>query len=322
MTTLVRSAGSLVGNLLRSPALLVRANRLFKAINTHDVQAVAECIGDGSFFDPLLDEPVSGKAAVGEHLRVLLKAFPDFKVEPDHISVGQRSVSASVTVSGTNLGPIPGKLGFDEVPATGKRISIPACIVLESNRGRLHAKIVFDSKAFGEALGFQVFIVPQRIDNYQFGVWYRMKGTSKGFPQAAAVTTLTVRDPALYYDSDLPQFVTGVVQSIASKPGCVSVLTGLHEPDENGELWSFTLSLWDSLEATEQVLADEQHKKAVGMFMKEQLGYATASRVFSLQRAKPMMVACPQCGKKNNAHKPDHVCSACGTTLPPAPELW
>ena len=139
MTTLVRSAGSLVGNLLRSPALLVRANRLFKAINTHDVQAVAECIGDGSFFDPLLDEPVSGKAAVGEHLRVLLKAFPDFKVEPDHISVGQRSVSASVTVSGTNLGPIPGKLGFDEVPATGKRISIPACIVLESARGRLHA---------------------------------------------------------------------------------------------------------------------------------------------------------------------------------------
>lgn len=321
MTTLVRTAGSLVGHLLRSPALLVRANRLFKAINAHDVQSVAECIGDGSFFDPLLEAPVSGKTAVAEHLLVLLNAFPDFKVEPDHIAMGARSVSAAVTVSGTNLGPIPGKLGFDEVPATGKAIRIPACVVLESAHGRLHARIVFDSKAFGEALGFQVFIVPQRIEPFEFGVWYRVRGPSKKLPQAAAVTTLSVRDPALYH-TDLPKFVTGVVHSISTKPGCISVMAGLHEPDENGELWSFTLSLWDSIEATEQILADEQHKKAVGLFMKEKVGYATASRVFSLQRAKPMMVACSKCGKKNNAHKPEPVCSICGTELPPAPELW
>lgn len=322
MTTLVRSAGSLVGGLLRSPALLVRANRLFKAINAQDVQSVAECIGDGSFFDPLLDAPVSGKAAVAEHLQVLLKAFPDFKIEPDHISVGARSVNATVTVSGTNLGPIPGKLGFDEVPATGKAISIPACVVLENDRGRLNARIVFDSKAFGEALGFQVFILPQRIDQFQFGAWYRMKGPSNKLPQAAAVTTLSLNDPSIYYGGVLPKFGTGVLSSIASMPGCISVLTGMNEPDEKGEQWLFTLSLWESLEATEQILGNEQHKKAVGMFMKDHLGYATASRVFSLQRAKPMMVACSKCGKKNNAHKPEHVCSACGTELPPAPELW
>lgn len=320
--TLTRQAGSLLGGLLRSPPLLLRAHRLLQAINAHDLPAAAALIGDGTLADPLLDAPVHGEAAVLAHLRVLLAGFPDLRIDYELPAVGRRTVAAAITLHGTHLGPIPGKLGFDEVPGTGRRIAVAAVMTLKlDDAGLPHARLLFDSKDFGQALGFQAFILPQRLGPYRFGAWYRRNGPSRKPPMAAGVTWLTSVDPAEYH-SDLPSVVTGVVDSLCATPGNVGVMAGLNEPDENGHLWSFTLSLWDSIEATEEVLADAAHKHVVGMFMKEKRAYATHSRVFKLDREKPVMLACLQCGKKNNAHKAVHQCSACKAGLPPAPDWW
>ncbi len=56
--------------------------------------------------------------------------------------------------------------------------------------------------------------------------------------------------------------------------------------------------------------------------MKEGLAWGTHSRVYQLVRAKPVMIACNQCGKKNNAYKSVRTCSACGAALDPPPVYW
>ena len=78
-----------------------------------------------------------------------------------------------------------------------------------------------------------------------------------------------------------------------------------------GHSGGFTLSAWENIEALEaNLLPNADHENVVHQFMKEGVAYATHSRVYSLVRAKPVMMACEARGKRNNACRKPHTCSA------------
>lgn len=133
--------------------------------------------------------------------------------------------------------------------------------------------------------------------------WIRVKGGNEPFQHVATITR-----NALEHLSQKPGFVTGIV--------------GAQLPGEDGEGYGFTISAWEKLEDMDQILANSVHKDVVHKFVKEKIAYATHSRVYQLVRAKPLMVACEACGRKNDAHNKTGKCSACGEILAAAPAYW
>jgi len=66
--------------LFSGPQMLTKADAYLAAWNERDVAAILKQTGNGSYQDPLTQEPVQGDA-LREHIVVLLTAFPDLQFE-------------------------------------------------------------------------------------------------------------------------------------------------------------------------------------------------------------------------------------------------
>ena len=179
----------------------------------------------------------------------------------------------------------------------------------------------FDPQALGRQLGFQGFIVPQQMGDYSFGAFYRLNHGSMAAPGAIGLTWIRMEggdEPFQHVATITRQ----ALESLSESPGFVTGMVGARRPDENGESYGFTVSAWETLEAMDQIRPNPQHQSVVHEFMKEKVAHSTHSRVYQLVRTKPMMIACAECGKKNNAHNKSGVCSACKSPLGDAPPYW
>ena len=173
-----------------------------------------------------------------------------------------------------------------------------------------------------EQLGFLALLMPRAQGDYQFGAYYRLSRGNVTPPEAIGMTWIEVHGGQAPFD-EVAMLTNQVLESFSTKPGFVTGIIGARPPDATGRSGGFTLSAWENIEALEaNLLPNEDHQRVVHQFMKEGLAYGTHSRVYSLVRAKPMMIACTACGKKNNAHKTKPQCSACGADLEAAPAYW
>ncbi len=307
--------------LIKGPGRLTLAGKYLEAWNRHDIDAVLKLTGDGSYRDPLSGCPVTGDE-LREHANMLIKAFPDMKFElSSAIAAGDGVVSARYILHGTNSGDLPGDIGFDTVTATGKRIALNGSIFFEFNTsGNPVVTNYFDQQEFGDNIGFQSFTMPQQMGDYDFGAYFRLNRGNQNPPNAIGITWLQTNDPSQF--DGAAALTRETLEDFAAGPGFVTGIIGAKRPDETGFASGFTISAWETVEDMDRILTSPKHQEVVQKFMKEGLASGTHSRVYQLVREKPVMIACTECGKKNNAHKADHVCSACKSELPPAPRYW
>lgn len=307
--------------LLCLPWRLVRARRLLAAWNAHDAAAIEAWVGAGTYQDPLSRKPLNG-AALRAHAGALFTAFPDLRLVVDGpLTLGAGAMALRYTLDGQHLGPLPGGLGIERVDATGKALRLPASLFLVFGAEGVQVHNHFDLEALANQLGFLALLMPRAQGDYQFGAFYRLSRGNRTPPEAIGLTWLEVRGEDQFEPA--ARVTNAVLESFADRPGFVSGIIGARPPDAQGHSSGFTLSAWESLEALEaNLLPNEDHRQVVHRFMKAGLAYATHSRVYQLVRAKPVMMACLACGKKNNAHRQPHVCSACGAELGEAPAHW
>jgi predicted ester cyclase/ribosomal protein L37E len=313
----------LLRGLLQAPRHLGFARRFLDQWNAHDVDAIRASMRGGAYRDPLTQAPLRDDA-LARHVQALFTAFPDLRLTlSGAVMTGRNAVSARYRLDGRHTGPLPGGLGIAVVAPTGRSLSIEATLFIAFDRdGRPQVENHFDVHELAAQLGFLALLMPREQGDYQFGAYYRLHRGNAKPPEAIGITWLLVRGGQAPFDQ-AAQVTNAVLESFAAKPGFVTGIIGARPPDANGHSSGFTLSAWENLEAREaNLLPNADHQRVVQQFMKEGLAYGTHSRVYQLVRAKPVMIACSACGKKNNAHKPVHVCSACGTALEPAPVYW
>ena len=313
----------LVGLLVQGPRTLNCAQAYLKAWNAHDAGAVVALMNGGAYRDPLAKAELSGDT-LHAHAQMLMAAFPDISFElGEAISVGHQMVAAQYRLRGTHTGDLPGDFGLERVVATGRCIDLPATIVLRfEDDGRVQVTNSFDLQTLAEQLEFCSLLMPLKMEDYQFGAYFRLNKGNVAPPEAIGITWLQVRGGDEPFQ-EAARVTNRVVNSFAGKPGFVTGIIGAQMPDANGHSGGFTLSAWESIEALEaNLLPNPDHQAVVHRFMKEGFSYGTHSRVYQLVRAKPVMIACTACGKKNNAYKKIRTCSQCDAALGEAPAYW
>lgn len=322
MNALAVISGLLRG-LLQAPRHLGFAQRFLGQWNAHDVAGICASMRGGRYRDPLTQTHLAGEA-LQRHVQALFTAFPDLQLGlTGPVMTGRNAVSARYRLSGRHTGPLPGDMGIDTVTPTGRELSLEATLFIAfDGDGTVRVENHFDLQELAAQLDFLALLMPRQQGHYQFGAYYRLHQGNPTPPEAIGITWLQVRGGRAPFDR-AAQVTNAVLESFAGKPGFVTGIIGARPPDADGRSSGFTLSAWESLEALEaNLLPNPDHQQVVQQFMKEGLAYGTHSRVYQLVRAKPVMIACPACGKKNNAHKKVHSCSACGAALEPAPAYW
>ena len=108
----------------------------FEAANKGDLDAVIDMLSPDIEFWDLGRPPVRGKAGARAALDRIVVAFPDQKSTVRSLIESGDGLVAEVTFIGTNLGPAHDPAG-NEIPATGKRVTIESCHVIRSSQGKL-----------------------------------------------------------------------------------------------------------------------------------------------------------------------------------------
>ncbi len=313
----------LLRGLLQAPRHLRFAQRSLDQWNAHDADGIVRSLEGGSYRDPMTQGPVRNEMLT-RHVRALFTAFPDLRLTlTGPVMTGRHAVSARYRLEGRHTGPLPGGLGIEAVAPTDRAVSLEATLFIAFDRnGPTQVENHFDLHELAGQLGFIDLLMPRQQGDYQFGAFYRLHKGNPTPPEAIGITWLQVRGGQAPFE-EAGRVTNAVLESFAAQPGFVTGIIGARPPDETGHSSGFTLSAWENLAALEaNLLPNTDHQRVVHQFMKEGLAYGTHSRVYQLVRAKPVMIACTACGKKNNAHKAAPVCSACGAALEPAPAYW
>ena len=322
MSNLLLYARLLWAVLFRGPVMLIWAQRYLDAWNRHDIDGIVRATGRGDYADALSGGPVDGQA-LAAHLDELFRAFPALRLElTGPVTAGPGAVSARYRLLGTNEGELPGDMGFERLQPTGRHLALDGTIAIEfpspdAPRIRNH----FFQQDLADALAFQNLLMPRHMGDYDFGGFFRLNRGNAAPPEALGITWLHLKEG----EAEFPhaaRLTRRVLEDFAEAPGFVTGIVGARNAGENGESFGFTLSAWEDVAAMDHILQSPTHKEAVRQFMKEGLAYGTHSRVYRLERTKPVMIACAQCGKKNNAHKTNRHCSTCRAELPAAPAYW
>ena len=123
-------------------------DRMVDAYNRHDTDALAACYAPGAWVRGSgWPEAIDAEAwLVG--FGAMLAAFPDLRVHPRHLAVGERVALLEVRLTGTNSGPLflndADRLVLDTqaatLPATGRAIDLDGAVVFEVADGRVTAE--------------------------------------------------------------------------------------------------------------------------------------------------------------------------------------
>jgi steroid delta-isomerase-like uncharacterized protein len=126
-----------------------RVERGIEAFNDQDVEGLLDAFADdGTFYDPLLDDPVSGDE-LREYTADVFEAFPDLRIDVRRVvAATDGDVALELTYVGTHAG------SMDGLPATGRRAATESVAVLELGEDGIESwRDYFDQVAFREQLG-------------------------------------------------------------------------------------------------------------------------------------------------------------------------
>lgn len=105
-------------------------NAMITSLNAHDVDGMLACYAEEmEWYDIPMEQPVRGKAAVGDFLREMFVVFPDLRYEPEQIvSEGERVV-VQFRMHGTH------RATYNGLPPTGKAVEILSVSVITLRDG-------------------------------------------------------------------------------------------------------------------------------------------------------------------------------------------
>jgi steroid delta-isomerase-like uncharacterized protein len=130
------------------------ASRWVDAVNAHDVPALLDqCCEHVEFKDPAYPDPFVGRAAVGEIVQAIFRAFPDLAFELQarpFLSMDGTVAAIHVHMSGT----MSGRLDPPGFAVTDSPISVHAVEMYEFHDGRVcRIHLVFDMLDLGRQIG-------------------------------------------------------------------------------------------------------------------------------------------------------------------------
>jgi steroid delta-isomerase-like uncharacterized protein len=131
----------------------------YEAANRGDLDGLMDLLTPDIEFWDVGQPPVHGTADVRAALSRVLVAFPDLKLTVRNLIESGDWVAVETTSTGTNLGPTHDPAG-NEIPATGKRVSMEDCSVIRFRDGKLASY-----RAYGNMLALlaQLGLVPSPV---------------------------------------------------------------------------------------------------------------------------------------------------------------
>ena len=172
------------------PSSLPLVEPYFDAWNARDPEAVAATFAEGgTYTDPTVTGPPLTGAAITEHARALLTAFPDLSLEilSGHPADGGQ-VTAQWLLHGTNTGMWNGQ------PPTGQPVAMRGVDVFGLTAGKITSvEGYFDRQTMAEQLGFQMRPLPTVAGPFQFGYAVRASTGSTTTPGAFSLTWIDAR---------------------------------------------------------------------------------------------------------------------------------
>ena len=289
---------------------LMEVEAYFGAWNAHDPEAVAATFTEGGTYTgpTVCGHPLTG-AAITEHARALLTAFPDltFEIVGAH-PAGGRQVMTQWVMHGTNTGPWNGQ------PPTSHSVAVQGVDVLTVTAGKItSAEGYFDRQAMAEQLGFQMRPLPSADGPFQFGYAARTASGRDTVPGAFSLTWIDARSGQEAEEIKLTSAV--VAAELAPQPGFLSWV-GM-------EIGSrlYTITAWESQDAVRAVMRNGTHLAAVKRRLTEDFAAAGSTGVWSAHHVNGVLVRCPSCTRLTDRTQDGDLC-ACGQPLPQLPEYW
>jgi steroid delta-isomerase-like uncharacterized protein len=126
------------------------AQRQVDAWNGHDTDALIALYAEGAtYHSPRFDHPLKGKA-LGDFLKSVLTAFPDFRLEViSNGDTGGGLVASQWVIHGTHTGPF-----MDGTPPTGRTVAYPGASFLQVEGDKIQSEHIYlDRQTVAEQLG-------------------------------------------------------------------------------------------------------------------------------------------------------------------------
>jgi steroid delta-isomerase-like uncharacterized protein len=118
------------------------AREVFAAWNAHDVEAFVKRLAAKTTWESdAFPAPFAGHEGARQFFKLYLTAFPDLHLDIEQIvSAGDSHVLVRWYSNGTHRGPLA------TIPATGKKVRLHGCTVVEIKNGKVgHAAVYFDN---------------------------------------------------------------------------------------------------------------------------------------------------------------------------------
>jgi steroid delta-isomerase-like uncharacterized protein len=104
------------------------------AVTTKNMNRIRELLHPEYSFTGGDGQRLEGPEAGVEVTQAFISAFPDERLEVQRMHVADKVVVAELTVSGTHRGELMG------LAATGRRMELPVCNVMEVRDGKIYAE--------------------------------------------------------------------------------------------------------------------------------------------------------------------------------------
>ena len=129
------------------------SQRLFDAWNRHDADAAfALYTEDATYHSPRFDHPVKGRQAIGDWIKLVLKAYPDLRFEViSRGDTGGGLVATRFVLHGTHTGPF-----MDGTPPTGRTVAYPIASFAQIEGDKIRSEHIYlDRQMVAEQLGLK-----------------------------------------------------------------------------------------------------------------------------------------------------------------------
>jgi steroid delta-isomerase-like uncharacterized protein len=126
------------------------AREIFAAWNSHDVEAYVKRLDAKTLWESdAFPAPFTGHDGARQFFKVYLTAFPDLHLDVQQaLAAGDGHVIVRWRSTGSHRGPL------GDIPASGRKISLNGCTVMEIRNGKVgHAWVYFDNAHMLRQLG-------------------------------------------------------------------------------------------------------------------------------------------------------------------------
>jgi predicted ester cyclase/predicted SnoaL-like aldol condensation-catalyzing enzyme len=146
----------LMAGIITAEDLKKQAKIAYKALENHDIDKFISFIADDAIDYGGGMDSIKGKIAIGESIKSLFGAFPDYKLEVKEIATSGSKVFVQNTFKGTQTKPL-----FGIIPATNKMVDWADTDILEFDaKGKIKAHWLNNPNGLVDQLGYHVFTNP------------------------------------------------------------------------------------------------------------------------------------------------------------------